>query len=135
MIIVDTSVWVDFFAANENLQSIWLRRELGSGQPFAMTDLILCEILQGLRSEKSFAKISQQLAEFPVFNSGGQELAIASARNYRFLRSRGITVRKTIDCVIATYCISAGHTLLHRDRDFDPFEEYLGLRVIHPQMH
>jgi predicted nucleic acid-binding protein len=133
MIVVDTTVWVDFFAGNENLQSIWLRRELGGGQPFALTDFILCEILQGLRSERSFAKISRQLAEFPVFNTGGQDIAIASARNYRLLRSRGVTVRKTIDCVIATYCIGAGHSLLHSDRDVDPFEKYLGLHVIHPQ--
>lgn len=134
MIIVDTTVWVDFFAANENLQSIWLRREIGI-QTIALTDLILCEILQGLRGERSFTKISGQLAEFPVFNTGGQDIAVASARNYRLLRSRGITVRKTIDCVIATFCISAGHTLLHRDRDFDPFEQHLGLRVVHPPAH
>jgi predicted nucleic acid-binding protein len=72
------------------------------------------------------------LGRFEVFNTGGAELAVASAMNYRLLRSRGYTVRKTIDCLIATFCVNAGHTLLHRDHDFDPFEKELGLRVAHP---
>ena len=134
MIIVDTTVWVDFFAGRENLQSLWLRAEMGT-DTLALTDLILCEVLQGLRNEKACAEIARQLNAFPVFNTGGQESAIAPARNYRFLRARGATVRKTIDCVIATHCIRHGHSLLHRDRDFDPFERYLGLDVIHPQTH
>ena len=132
MIIVDTTVWVDFFAGRENLESLWLRAEMGT-DTLALTDLILCEVLQGLRNEKACAEIARQLNAFPVFNTGGQESAIAAARNYRFLRARGATVRKTIDCVIATHCIRHGHSLLHRDRDFDPFERYLGLDVIHPQ--
>jgi predicted nucleic acid-binding protein len=131
MIIVDSTVWVDFFAGNENLQSLWLKSEVGRPS-VGLTDLILCEVLQGVRSEKMFASISRQLAEFPIFSTGGQELAIASARNFRALRSRGVTVRKTIDCIIATHCIRQGHILLHRDRDFDPFERHLGLRVFHP---
>jgi hypothetical protein len=90
-------------------------------------------VLQGLRNEKTCAEIARQLNAFPVFNTGGQESAIAAARNYRFLRARDATVRKTIDCVIATHCIRHGHSLLHRDRDFDSFERYLGLDVIHPQ--
>ena len=132
MIIVDTTVWVDFFAGRENLQSLWLRAEMGT-DTLALTDLILCEVLQGLRNEKACADIARQLNAFPVFNTGGQEAAIAAARNYRFLRAHGATVRKTIDCVIATHCIRHGHSLLHRDRDFDSFERYLGLDVIHPQ--
>jgi hypothetical protein len=132
MTIVDTTVWVDFFAGRENLQSLWLRAQMGT-QSFGLTDLILCEILQGIRGEKASTEISAQLNEFPIFNTGGQDLATAAARNYRSLRSRGATVRKTIDCIIATHCIRHGHTLLHRDRDFDPFERYLGLGVIHPQ--
>ena len=132
MIIVDTTVWVDFFAGRENLESLWLRAEMGT-DTLALTDLILCEVLQGLRNEKVCAEIARKLNSFPVFNTGGQEAAIAAARNYRFLRAHGATVRKTIDCVIATHCIRHGHSLLHRDRDFDPFERYLGLDVIHPQ--
>ena len=130
--IVDTTVWVDFFAGRETLQSVWVRGELGN-HTFGLTDLILCEVLQGIRSEKSFAAVSRQLAEFPIFSTGGQEVAIACALNYRSLRARGVIVRKTIDCIIATHCIRNGHVLLHHDRDFDPFEEYLGLQVIHPQ--
>jgi predicted nucleic acid-binding protein len=132
LIIVDTTVWVDFFAGRENIESLWLREQMGA-DTLALTDLILCEVLQGLRNEKAFAEIAGQLNAFPVFNTGGQEAAIAAARNYRSLRARGATVRKTIDCINATHCIRQGHALLHRDRDFDPFERYLGLQVIHPQ--
>jgi predicted nucleic acid-binding protein len=132
MTVVDTSVWVDYLLDIENQHTLWLDRELMSGT-LALTDMILCEILQGLRIEKSAAAIARQLAEFPILNTGGQEIAIASARNYRSLRSRGATVRKTIDCIIATHCIRHGNALLHRDRDFDPFEKHLGLHVIHPQ--
>jgi hypothetical protein len=107
MIIVDTSVWIDFFAGNENLESLWLRSEVGRPS-IGLTDLILCEVLQGVRGEKMFASISRQLAKFPIFSTGGPELAIA------------------------THCIRQGHALLHRDRDFDPFERHLGLRVTHP---
>ncbi len=134
MTIVDTSVWIDYLLDIENLQTLWLDRELASGG-LGLTDLILCEVLQGVRGEKMFAKISRQLTKFPVFSTGGQELALASARNFRSLRTRGVTVRKTIDCIIATHCIRQGHILLHRDRDFDPFERHLGLRVVHPQTH
>ncbi len=102
-------------------------------QPLGLTDLILCEVLQGIRSDRSFSAIAAQLRDFPVFDTGGEALAVASARNYRNLRSHGITVRKTIDCIIATHCIRSRHTLLHRDADFDGFEQHLVLRVIHPQ--
>jgi predicted nucleic acid-binding protein len=132
MTIVDTSVWVDYLLNVENLHTLWLDEELTSGS-ISLTDLILCEILQGLRSDKSAASVALQLAKFPILNTGGQDLALAAARNYRSLRARGATVRKTIDCIIATHCIRNGHSLLHRDRDFDPFERYLGLEVIHPQ--
>jgi hypothetical protein len=101
-------------------------------QPVGLIDLILCEVLQGVREEFTFAQVRRELLNFPVFNAGGSHVAIAAARNYRFLRQKGNTVRKTIDCLIATYCIESGGALLHRDRDFDPFEKYLGLRVIHP---
>jgi predicted nucleic acid-binding protein len=133
MTIVDTSVWIDYLADIENLQTLWLDREIANGG-LALTDLILCEVLQGLRSEKLFAGISRQLTEFPIFNTGGPHLAVAAAQNYRTLRRRGSTVRKTVDCLIATYCIRHHHSLLHRDRDFDPFERHLGLGVVHPQI-
>ncbi len=102
-------------------------------QEVSLTNLTLCEVLQGIRSDKLFLETQEELATFPLFSLDGEELAIASAQNYRTLRTRGITIRKTIDCLIATFCIAQGHTLLHNDRDFDPFEDHLGLQVLHPQ--
>jgi hypothetical protein len=131
MVIVDSTVWIDFLAARASPETLFVKREF-SGRKIGLADLILCEVLQGLRDEASFERIRLLLTMLPVLDTGGTGLAIASARNYRMLRAEGITVRKTIDCLIATFCIERGHALLHRDRDFDPFEKYLGLRVIHP---
>ena len=131
MVIVDTTVWIDYFAGAMNAHTDWLHRELDR-QRLGLTDLILCEILQGIRDDAVFKQLCRELGRYEVFSTGGEVLAVASAGNYRLLRSRGYTIRKTIDCVIATFCLSAGHTLLHRDHDFDPFETELGLRVLHP---
>ncbi|MGC1484459.1 MAG: PIN domain nuclease [Candidatus Acidiferrum sp.] len=131
MIIVDTTVWVDYLRGRRNPETDWLDRELGR-EEFGLTDLILCEVLQGVRSEKDFGHTRIVLGEFALFSTGGEELAIAAARNYRTIREEGITVRKTIDCMIATFCMSKGYALLHQDRDFDAFEKILGMAVIHP---
>jgi hypothetical protein len=131
MTIVDTTVWIDYFGGVVNEHTTWLDTELGR-QRLGLTDLILCETLQGIRTDIAFAQVRSDLMKLHVFNGGGSEIAVASAQNYRILRQRGHTVRKTIDCVIATFCIEGGHSLLHRDRDFDVFEDFLGLRVIHP---
>ena len=131
MVIVDTTVWIDYLGNVTNRQTNWLIRELGR-QPLGLTDIVLCEVLQGIRSDAAFAGIRHDLEKFHIFNTGGSELAVAAAQNYRRLRQAGHTVRTTIDCLIATFCLEAGHALLHRDRDFDPFEKYLGLRVVHP---
>jgi len=96
-----------------------------------LTDIILCEVLQGVRDKSTTEDVKRQLLKFDVFESGGVDLASEAARNYRILRSRGHTVRKTVDCLIATFCIRDGHSLLHRDRDFDPLEQYLELSVVH----
>jgi predicted nucleic acid-binding protein len=93
--------------------------------------MILCEVLQGIREAREFQQIRDQLLTFDVFQTGGAENAIAAAANYRTLRQRGYTVRKTIDCWIATFCLLTGNQLLHRDRDFDAFEKVLGLQVVH----
>jgi predicted nucleic acid-binding protein len=130
MVIVDTTVWIDYLGGADNRETEWLDRELGQ-QPLGLLDLILCEVLQGIRADTAFNQVRKDLLKFEVFDSGGAEIAIASARNYRSLRTQGIAIRKTIDCLIATCCIRKGHALLHRDRDFDPFEKHLGLRVIH----
>ena len=129
MVIVDTSVWIHFLAGRSNVETEWLARELVQ-QRMGLTDLILCEVLQGVRGERAFAEVQEQLLEFEVFDSGGAEVAVAAARNYRSLREQGLTVRTTIDCLIATFCLENGHSLLHRDRDFDVFEKRLGLRVV-----
>ena len=131
MLIVDSSVWIDYYRGRENEHTIWLDRELSS-QRIGLTDRILCEVLQGTQTQAQFAQTLQELSVFEIFNSGGEDLAIASARNYRELRSVGKTVRTAVDCLIATFCLTSGHILLHRDRDFDMFERYLGLSVFHP---
>ena len=132
MIIVDTTVWVDYFAGHLTPQTRWLDGEL-SHRRFGLTDIILCELLQGVRQERLFHELQREMERFTIFSTGGKELAIASAQNYRTLRQRGITIRRTIDCLIATFCITQGFSLLHNDRDFDPFERYLGLDAIHPE--
>src|ERR1700723_2042052 len=114
MTIVDTTVWIDYLGGMTNAQTEWLAREIGL-QPLGITDLILCEVLQGIRDNAEFTAVQQELGEFDLFETGGEKLAIASAQNSRALRSPGYTVRKTIDCLIATFCIVRGHTLLHRD--------------------
>jgi predicted nucleic acid-binding protein len=131
MVIVDSTVWIDFLAARETPQTLLVKNEF-AGRKIGLADLILCEVLQGLRGDARFDRIRLLLMTLTVLDTGGTELAVASARNYRVLRTKGITVRKTIDCVIATFCMVHGHSLLHHDRDFDPFEEHLGLRVVHP---
>jgi hypothetical protein len=131
MTIVDTTVWIDYLGGTANPHTDWLDRELNQ-QRLGLTDLILCEILQGIRGDSTFTRVRRDLSKFEVFETGGEALAVASAKNYRSLRSRGHTIRKTIDCLIATFCLTEGHSLLHRDHDFDPFEKHLGLRVVHP---
>jgi predicted nucleic acid-binding protein len=131
MTIVDTTVWIDYLGGTANPHTEWLDRELDQKR-LGLTDLILCEVLQEILGDSDFARIQSELSKFKVFATGGEGLAVASAKNYRTLRSHGCTVRKTIDCLIATFCLIEGHSLLHRDRDFEPFEKYLGLRVIRP---
>jgi predicted nucleic acid-binding protein len=131
MVIVDTTVWIDYLHGLQNSETDYLDRELGR-ERFGLTDLILYEVLQGIRSKRVFTRVLHDLRKFEVFEPGGKELAVAAARNFRTLRQRGRTVRKTIDCLIPTFCLRHGHLLLHRDRDFDHFEQILGLAVIHP---
>ncbi len=129
--IVDTTVWIDYLTGVRNAETDWLDRELDR-QRLGLTDLILCEVLQGIRDDAAFSRVQREFRRFEIFATGGEELAIVAARNYRKLRQRGHTVRKTIDCWIATFCIQERHSLLHRDRDFDPFESEFGLRVVRP---
>jgi len=131
MVIVDATVWIDYLRGDDNAATRWLDQRL-TLQRIGLTDLTLCEVLQGVRDHLEFSSVRDDLLRFHIFSTGGAELAVAAARNYLRLRRRGVTVRKTIDCIVATFCLEAGHELLHRDRDFDAFEKALGLRVVHP---
>ena len=129
MILVDSSVWIDYFKGTVTAQTEKLDSLLGS-EPLAIGDLILTEVLQGFAAERDFNAARKMLTSLTVVELGGQEIAIQAAKNFRVLRSLGVTVRKTIDTVIATRCIESGYELLHSDRDFDPFVRHLGLRVV-----
>ena len=129
MILVDSSVWIDYFNGAITPQTERLD-SLHGREPLAIGDLILTEVLQGFAREKAFNAARKMLTSLTVVDLGGQEIAIQAARNFRALRNLGVTVRKTIDSVIAPRCIESGYELLHADRDFDPFEQHLGLRVV-----
>jgi hypothetical protein len=129
LILVDSSVWIDYFKGTITAQTEMLDRLLGQ-EPLAIGDLILTEVLQGFDSERDFNDARKMLASLTVVELGGQEIAIQAAKNFRALRRLGVTVRKTIDTVIATRCIESGYTLLYSDRDFDPFATHLGLRAV-----
>lgn len=131
MVIVDTTVWIDYLNGVATAEAEWLDRE-APRRRLGLLDLMVCEILQGLPTDDDATRVLRQLRRFEIFESGGVELAVAAAYNYRRLRQRGRTVRKTIDCLIATFCLREGHALLHADRDFDAFEELLHLQVVHP---
>lgn len=131
MIIVDTTVWVDYLRGTPTPHADWLEANLTS-ERLGLTDLILCEVLQGVTTDGQFDAVQVELLNFEVYETGTVELAVEAAVNYRRLRVAGRTVRRTIDCLIATFCLIEGHALLHNDRDYDPFEDVLGLKVVHP---
>ncbi len=133
MVIVDSSVWVDAINGVPSEHAIWLHRWINR-EPIGLTSLIFCEVLQGMRSDKRFREVRDELQLLPVFENCSSDLAIKAAENYRFLRARGITIRKTIDCLIATLCIEHGFQLLHHDSDFDPFATHLDLKVLDPSL-
>ncbi len=130
MVIVDTTVWIDYLRDSTTAQTTWLEAELDR-QRLGITDLTLCEVLQGIDTDRQFAEVQRELLRLEVFDTGGTDLATNAAQNYRTLRAKGRVVRRTIDCLIATFCIQNNHVLLHNDRDFEPFEQYLGLQVVH----
>lgn len=129
MIVVDSSVWIDFFNGIGTRQTDLLDQLLGS-QPLLTGDLILTEVLQGFRDDTDLRNARAAMDTLIFEPMVGRHIAIASAYNYRTLRARGITPRKTLDMLIATFCIENGHHLLHADRDFKPMSEHLGLMVL-----
>ena len=126
MIVVDTSVWVAFFNARPTPEVQRLRAFLGQ-QEIVVGDLIMCELLQGFATESQAAMARRAFRSFLFAEMVGHGIAVKAAANYRALRRRGITVRKTIDMLIGTFCIERGYPLLHADRDFDPMAAHLGL--------
>ena len=129
MILVDSSVWIEFFRDQPTRQAQWLDRNLAV-EGLVVGDLILAEVLRGFRQDRGFNEARRLLGKLEQMTLGGAELAVEAARNLRKLRSRGVTVRGTIAVIIATRCIANGLRLLHSDRDFDPFAEHLGLQVV-----
>ena len=131
MILVDSSVWIDLFRGRPTSQTRYLQLALqDSYSELAIGDLIMLEVLQGFRSDDEARTAQSAFASLGFLDLGGIELVSAAAGNYRKLRQKGITIRSTFDCLIATFCIENTIALLHNDRDFDPFEQHLGLQVI-----
>ena len=131
MIVVDSSVWIDYFRGVSTPQSDRLDLLLGV-DPLAIGDVILAEVLQGFTNDRDFNQALRLMTSLAVIDIGGQDIAIQAARNFRTLRALGVTVRKTIDTLIATRCIEDGCALLYSDRDFDPFVAHLGLQTALP---
>ncbi|MDZ4251539.1 MAG: PIN domain nuclease [Sulfuritalea sp.] len=131
MILVDSSVWIDYFRGVSTPQCDVLDGLLGN-EPLVIGDLILVEVLQGFGSDRDFNQARKLLTSLTQIDIGGKDVAIQAARNFRALRALGVTVRKTIDTLIATRCIESRLPLLYSDRDFDPFVEHLGLRPVLP---
>jgi predicted nucleic acid-binding protein len=130
MVVVDSGVWIDFFNGADTPQRLVLRSLLARGEvALIVPDLVLYEVLRGFRSERDYLQAEKLMLSMTVESTGGQDLAQRAAAHYRSLRSAGITVRNTIDVLLAAYCIARGYVLLHRDRDFDAFEELRGLRA------
>lgn len=128
MILVDSSVWIDYFRGTITPQTDKLDELLGR-EILAVGDLILTEVLQGFPVDREFIEARRVLDSLAVVELGGKSVAIQAAKNFRELRKRGVTVRKTIDSIIATRCIAGQYELLHDDRDFDGYAKHLGLRV------
>ncbi len=127
--LVDSSVWIDYFNEIDNRATNRLDQDLGM-ERIIVADIVLAEVLSGFKSEGDFRKAERLLSSFEIHFVVGVKMAIRSARNYRHLRARGITVRKMRDVLIASYCIEHKLYLLHRDRDFDPFVQLLGLKSV-----
>lgn len=128
MIVADTSAWIDYFNGLDLPHTNRLDVELGRGR-IITGDLIITEFLQGFRHEKDYLEAKKIMDSLEYHDFVGKEIAIKSAENFRMLRKKGITVRKTIDVIIATFCIENSYCLIHNDKDFDPMEDFLGLKV------
>ncbi len=129
MILVDSSVWIDYFRGTAT-PAVNTLDELLLGDGLFVGDLIVTEVLQGFRSDADFRAARKAMESFKIIDIAGRDMAVKAAQNFRTLRAQGFTMRKSIDCLIATRCIEDGYRLLHSDRDFDPFAAHLGLAVV-----
>ena len=130
MIVVDTSVWIGLFRRHD-LPAVQALKSLVTTD-IIVGDIVLLEVLQGMSTEEGANRKFAELRSFTMARMLGPDAAVQAARNYRYLRAQGMTIRSTADCIIATYCLREGYSLLHNDRDFDAFEKHLGLSVLHP---
>lgn len=128
MVVVDTSVWIDYLRGASTPQ-VELLEEVFETDRIVIGDLIITELMQGFRYKKDIAKANELINTLEYMDFVGREIAEKSAENFRLIRKKGFTIRKTIDVIIGTFCIKNGFWLLHNDRDFDPLEKYLNLRV------
>jgi predicted nucleic acid-binding protein len=126
MVLADTSIWIDYFRGADSAQTDRLN-ELLDSERVAIGDLIIVELLQGFRTKSQIAAAREIISRLEYFDLAGKEIAFKAAENYRILRKAGITIRKTIDVIIGTFCIENQFKLLHNDRDFEPMKNYLGL--------
>ena len=129
MVMIDTSVWIDYFSGKDSSKTNQLNYLL-KNELICIGDIILLEVLQGIRFDKEFERVSKLFQNLITFNVLNTEIAYKAAQNYRFLRAKGITIRKSVDCIIATYCIENDIILLHNDKDFIPFSDNFNLKVI-----
>jgi hypothetical protein len=133
LILVDSSVWIDYFRSADTPQVAMLDSLFGR-RPLAIGDLIAAEVLQGVRNEKEFQSVKKVFEAFDHVELAGYDLAVKASQNYQYLRGKGVTIRKTIDTIIATRCIQDGISLLHSDADFHPFRLHLGLQVAYQEI-
>jgi predicted nucleic acid-binding protein len=129
MILADTSVWIDYFRGVASRETDLLNSLLDE-ERIATGDLIIAELMQGFITKNQISTALQIINHLEYFDLAGKEIALKAADNYRVLRKKGVTIRKTIDTIIGTFCIEKGFKLLHNDRDFDPMEQHLGLLVV-----
>ena len=130
MILVDTSVWIDFLKGAESRERHALHRLIEEEDDISTTEIILTEILQGIKEDEDFKMVKDYLFDFPVHRPKDIETYLKAAEIYRKCRKKGNTIRNTVDCIIAAICIENSLILLHKDNDFNIIEEYVGLKVL-----
>lgn len=129
MVLVDTSVWIDYFLGKRNKQTVTLDN-LFDTERICIGDLIITELMQGFKTKKETSSANQIISRLEYYDLVGRKIAFKAAENYRYMRQKGITIRKIIDVIIGTFCIEKQIKLLHNDRDFDPLVKFLGLEIL-----